>query len=187
MPELSCGNRDHCDVCGGTSFKSATFRNRRLICAACLAAIEAGKGTAPPVAQGGTFGNDTEGDPEGLSVHEVAFVDALAAGGSLTDGAKAAGISYRSAKRWHRKPEIARAIRARTDANMSQARATLASGAARAARQLAKLAESARPDAARIAACRTVIGQAAELGVIEELSARLAELESRFGGDAKGK
>lgn len=145
------------------------------------------KPTAPALtvvknaAQNGPTGDENEADPEGLTVHETAFVDALAAGGSLHDGAKAAGISYRSAKRWHRKPEIASAIRARTAANMSQARATLASGAARAARELSKLAKSARPDAARISACRSVISQAAELGVIEELSERLTELETKLG------
>lgn len=142
--------------------------------------------TEPPaLALVGPVVDDDGPDPEGLTPAETAFADAIAAGGSLQDGAKAAGISYRSAKRWHRKPEIASAIRSRTAAAMSQTRATLASGAARAARQLAKLAENAKPDAARVAACRSIIGQAAELGALEELSERLADLESRLGGKGK--
>ena len=145
------------------------------------AAEKSAEAVPPVVAPSGPDGDEDADDPEGLTVPETAFVDALAAGGTLHDGATAAGISYRSAKRWHRKVELLAAIRSRTSASMSQARATLASSAARAARELSKLAESAKPDAARILACRSVIGHAAELGVLEELTDRLATLEAAQG------
>jgi len=147
------------------------------------------KTPAPPdlhvvesVALSGPVGDESETDPEGLTPQETAFVDALAAGDGLRNGATAAGISYRSAKRWHRKDHIATAIRSRVSENFSQARAVLAAGASRAARQLTNLADTAEPDAARIAACKAVIENAATLGELQEVSDRLAELESRTPG-----
>jgi hypothetical protein len=133
------------------------------------------------VAPVGPSGDDFEADPDGLTVQEIAFVDALAGGGSLQDGATAAGISYRTAKRWHHKDHVAAAIRTRVSENFSQARAVLAAGASRAARQLDTLALSAEPDAARVSACKAVIENAVKLGELQEIEARLAELEARQG------
>jgi hypothetical protein len=132
-----------------------------------------------PVAPSGTSGAESEDDPEGLTPQEVAFVDALASGASLQDGATAAGISYRSAKRWHHKDHIAAAIRTRVSENFSQARAVLAAGASRAARQLTSLADTAEPDAARIAACKAVIENASKLGELQDIETLLAELEAQ--------
>jgi len=136
----------------------------------------------PDVAQGGPPGEAHDEDPEGLSLQEAAFVDAVAAGGTLQDGATAAGISYRTAKRWHRKDQIMAAVRARISASLAQARAVLASGAGRAARSLVELSDTAGVgDAPKISASRAVIDGATKLVEIEELSARLAELEARLG------
>jgi len=109
---------------------------------------------------------------------ETRLIDAIAAGAALMDGARAAGISYRTAKRWHRKPHIARAIRARTTESLSQARAVLASGARRAATELVRLAANAQPDSARVAASRSVIEAATRTAEIEELESRLTEIEA---------
>ena len=134
-----------------------------------------------PVSPDGPACDESADDPEGLTVPETAFVDALAAGGSLQDGATAAGISYRSAKRWHHKDHIAAAIRTRVSENFSQARAVLAAGASRAARQLTTLADTAAPDAARIAACKAVIENASKLGELQDIETLLAELEAQRG------
>jgi len=119
-----------------------------------------------------------EDGPERLSPREIRFADAIAAGGTISDGATAAGISYRSASRWKTKEHIAAYIRARTTESLSQARAVLAAGARSAAVELVRLAKRARPDSARITASRTVLESTICASEIEDLEARLAELES---------
>jgi hypothetical protein len=71
-------------------------------------------------------------------------------------------------------------VRARLNDALGTTRAILAQGSALAARRLTELAETASPDSAQVAACRTVIEESSKLGEIEELSARLAELETRL-------
>lgn len=131
--------------------------------------------------------DDADGpDPEGLDARETAFADALAAGHSLRDGATAAGIGYRTAKRWRKRPEIAGAIRARVSENLAMARAVLASGASRAARSLVNMSDGARPaDAPTVSAARAVVESANRLVEIEELETRLTELEARLQVNAR--
>ncbi len=133
-------------------------------------------------------GRDDNGQQgEALTPAETRFVDAIASGGSLSDGATAAGISYRSAKRWHRKAHIQAAIKARVSESLSQARAVLASGSARAARGLVDMADgTAEAHAARVAAARAVIESAAKLSEQTDLEERIAELERLNTAGAPG-
>ena len=140
------------------------------------------------VAPDGPLGGPEEEDPEGLSPQEMAFVDAIAGGGSLQDGATAAGISYRSAKRWHRKEQIIAAVRARISASLAQARAVLAAGAGRAARSLVALSDGASVgDAPKISASLAVLNSAAKFGELQDLEDRLAELEQRLREQPSGR
>jgi len=135
----------------------------------------------PPVAENGRFSGDDEGDAETLSPLQLQFVDLVVGGATLDEAATATGKSARTLRRWKRQEEIASAIRDRTTEQMALARATLASAANRAARELDKLCTSARPDAARILACRSVIEQATKLGDLEEIKTMLADLEAQRG------
>jgi hypothetical protein len=129
----------------------------------------------------GPVQDDDVEDVEGLAPRELRFADALAAGGNLHDGATAAAIGYRTAKRWHRRPEIAAAIRARVSASLAQARSVLASGSARAARSLVDMSDGRRKALApKVSAARAVIETSTKLSELEDVVARLSELESRL-------
>ena len=121
--------------------------------------------------------NREDGSVE-LSPREIRFADAIAAGGTISDGATAAGISYRSASRWKAQNHIAAAIRSRTTESLSQARAVLAAGARSSAVELVRLAKRARPDSARVTASRAVLDAAICATEIASLEERLVELES---------
>jgi hypothetical protein len=131
-------------------------------------------------------------DPDGLNPAEEAFVDACASGRGLKNGASAAGISYRSAKRWHKKAHIAAAIRARCSENLSQARATLAAGANAAAGALVSMADgSVVADAPRVTSARGVLEHATKLVELEDIHQELAEIKVQLatmpGGHRRGR
>jgi phage terminase small subunit len=132
-------------------------------------------------APGGPAAGKDDDSPEALTAPEMLFVETLAAGESLADAAKAAGVSYRTARRWKGRPEIASAIRERTTEALALGRAVLASGMARAARGLVAMADGTAPaESPRVSACRAVVEGAVSLAEMEELEARLSELEARL-------
>ena len=140
-----------------------------------------------PPEKADTIGQAAATEPDetdGLSVQELRFVDMSASGSPMEEMAAALGVCSRTLRRWKLKPLVATAIRDRTTESMALARATLASAANRAARELDRLCSEAEPDAARIAACKAVIENATKLGELQEISDRLGELETRLG---KGK
>ncbi|MGB8297373.1 MAG: hypothetical protein WCG85_18250 [Polyangia bacterium] len=120
-------------------------------------------------------------ETDGLSPAEVRFVDLSASGEPMEVMASALGVCTRTLRRWKKRPEVASAIRERTSESMALTRATLASAANRAARELDRLAGEAEPDTARIAACKAVIENAVKFAEVEELTQRLAEIEARLG------
>jgi transposase-like protein len=133
-----------------------------------------------------TLGQDAapspDDDTDGLSSVEMRFIDLSASAEfSMEEIAAKLGVTSRTLRRWKARPAVASQIRTRTAEAMSLARAVLAAGANRAARELVGLAETAEPDHARIAACVAVVSNAAKLGELQELSDRLAELETRIG------
>jgi phage shock protein A len=119
-------------------------------------------------------------ETDGLSPLELRFVDLSATGETMEVMASALGVCTRTLRRWKKRPEVASAIRERTSEAMALARATLAAAANRAARELDRLATSAEPDHARIAACKAVIENAAKFAQVEELQQRLTEIEARL-------
>src|SRR5208283_2274395 len=113
-----------------------------------------------------------------LDTRQTALVDAIAGGQSLADAAKAAGICYRTARRWKRQPEITGAIRERIQEQIGLGRAVLAAGMARAARGLVGMSDGTAPaESARVSACRAVTEGAVKLCELDELQARLTQLE----------
>jgi hypothetical protein len=119
-------------------------------------------------------------DESRLSPSEVIFCDALARGETSCQAAKVAGVCERTARRWRQRPEIQAAVRSRVNDALASARAILAQGSALAAKELTSLVETASLDSARVAACRTVIEESAKLGELEDLAAKLADLEARL-------
>jgi hypothetical protein len=138
------------------------------------------------VSENGRSGGDPAEEAGGLSALELRFVDLVAGGASMDEAATALGKSTRTLRRWKSRPKIASAIRARTQESMSLARATLASAANRAARELDRLCSKAKPDAARVAACRAVLENSERLGELQELQDLVAELEARMDGGKGG-
>jgi hypothetical protein len=149
------------------------------------------KPPAPPAAEAtnapknvtadGRFSADRDEDTERLSPLENRFVLLVAEGSTTDEAATTLGKSARTLRRWKRRPDIAEAIRARSDEQMTIARAVLSSGAVRAARELSRLAEKATPDHARVSACRVILERATEQAEIAELEVKLAELEQKLG------
>ena len=119
---------------------------------------------------------------DGLSAREVRFCDLLATGTPPAEAARAVGIAERSGRRWRKKPEIIEAIRARLSENIATGKSILAAGMAKAATGLVAMAGGEdEADAARVSACRAVTEGAVKLCELDELQARLAELEVRLG------
>ncbi len=127
---------------------------------------------------------DTGQDEESrLSPRQVLFVDAIAAGEVSCHAAELAGVCARTARRWRQRPEIQAAVRSRLNDSLGSARAILAQGSARAAKSLVDMSDGeADATSPKVAASRAVIEQATNLAAVEELQARLAELEARLPG-----
>jgi HD-like signal output (HDOD) protein len=124
--------------------------------------------------------------PEPMNAREVLLVEGIAAGESLADSATAAGISYRTARRWRLKPHVAEAIRNRVSENLAQTRAILSAGSSRAARGLVAMADpsgTTEPNSARVAAARGVLDSALKLAELEDVVERLTKLEERLAAN----
>jgi phage terminase small subunit len=135
----------------------------------------------------GQIHDDDDAAGEGLNPREILFVDALALGHTLGDAAIAASISARSGRRWKAKPEIAAAIRVRMTENIAVGRAILAAGMSKAATGLVAMASGeAVADSARVSACRAVVENATKLVEIDEMTARLEQLEAQIAEHAHG-
>ena len=142
------------------------------------------KRPATPPEKADTIGPTTSTEPDesdGLSPMELRFIDMAATGeSSMEEMAVKLGASARSLRRWKARPEVASAIRARTNESMSLARAVLAAGASRAARELVDLAENAEPDSARVAACVAVVANATKLSEAESMQAEINEIRAQL-------
>ena len=116
-----------------------------------------------------------------LSPREAQFAEALARGLTLKEAGKAASIGYRTAKRWSKSGRIQAAVERRTSENFAAARAILVAASSQVARNLADIAATGVPDAARVSACRAVLGLAAEMNELADLRERIEALEGQEG------
>ena len=135
-----------------------------------------------PASPPGTTPDDEDTfTPEHLTARELLLCDGIAAGESLADSATAAGISYRTARRWRLKPHVAEAIRSRVSENLAQTRAILSAGSSRAARGLVSMADNkSKPNSARVASALGVLNSALKLAELEEVLDRLTTLEEHL-------
>lgn len=126
---------------------------------------------------------------EVLNALELRAVELIAAGYSYEDTSAQIGRSPRTCRRWSRRPEIAAAVKARANEQVSGARAILTSGMSRAARSLVAMSDGASDATSpKVAASRAVIAEATNLTAVEDLTQRLERLEEQVaanGGTTK--
>jgi hypothetical protein len=135
----------------------------------------------PATPPGPATDDEDASTPEPLNARELLLVEAIAKGESLADSATAAGVSYRTARRWRLKPHVAEQIRNRVSENLAQTRAILSAGSSRAARGLVAMADGTAPaEAARCSAARGVLESAMKLAELEDVIERLTKLEEQL-------
>jgi hypothetical protein len=135
--------------------------------------------SVPPVADSVPTGDSEPDGEEVLNALELRFVELIAAGHSYEDTGAQIGRSPRTCRRWVKeRPEIAAAVKARANEQVSGARAILTSGMSRAARSLVAMSDGASDATSpKVAASRAVIAEATNLTAVEELTQRLERLE----------
>lgn len=109
-------------------------------------------------------------------------VAALLSCRNVEEAARAAGIGRNTLKRWMSQPEFDAAYRETRSALLSQAVARLEGAADAAAKTVLKIMLSPNePAGARLRAAEIVLEQAAKASSIEDLHARIADLERNAG------
>lgn len=105
-------------------------------------------------------------------------VAALLVQRNLEDAARAVGISPKTLLRWMKEPEFDAAYRAARRATFGQAVARLQQGASAAATTLLKtMIDPNTPASVRVRAAECVMNQATKAIEIEDIEARVTELE----------
>ena len=140
---------------------------------------------APPVSDPvPPVDSEPEGD-EVLNALELRAVELIAAGYSYEDTGAQIGRSPRTLRRWMKeRPEIAAAVKARANEQVSGARAILTSGMSRAARSLVAMSDGASDATSpKVAASRAVIAEATNLTAVEDLTQRLERLEEQVAAN----
>ena len=105
---------------------------------------------------------------------------------NVEEAAKAAGISTRTLLRWMKEPEFQKAYREARRTAYSQAVAKLQQGATAAATTLLKIMlDQSTPSSVRIRAAECIMNHSSKAIEIEDVEARVAELE-RAADASKG-
>ena len=127
------------------------------------------------MAQNGTAGKE-------LSSKQVKFVDALLSGVNLATAAQKAGISTRTSVRWKHDQVIERELREKRKAQFNETLDAFRAGLPAAmSLVLETIKNKDAPYSVRLRAAQIWIEQALEIHKIEELEARIADLEERYG------
>lgn len=101
---------------------------------------------------------------------------------NVEDAARQVGIGTNTLRRWMKQPEFEAAHREAREALLSQAIARLQGASGAAANTVLKIMLSPEvPAGARLRAAEIVLEQAAKTSSVEELDARIAELERKAG------
>ena len=108
----------------------------------------------------------------------------LAAGSSIAEVCRGLRprISERTLRRWRKEPAFQMEVRAFLNDNLALCRSILAAGSGRAARALVDMATERRfvVDPGKVSAARSVISAAMQAVEVDELQAKLLELEARL-------
>jgi transposase-like protein len=127
-------------------------------------------------APGGKFGRKME-----------EAIAALLTQRNIEEAAKAAGIGANTLLRWLKVPEFQTAYREARRAAFGQAVARLQQGTSAAATTLLKmLIDQSTPPSVRVRAAEVIFNHAAKAIEIQDIEARVAELERAQAGSASG-
>lgn len=114
------------------------------------------------------------------------FVASLVAGSSVSAAAICAGVSERTAVRWHALPEVRADLRRLADDALHQAASQAAAEASTSLRVLADLRDNAEVlPAVRVRACAVILEHARALHADIDILERIAALEARMGQDER--
>jgi len=117
-----------------------------------------------------------------LSSKQSKFVDALLVGASVVVAQKTAGISPRTAARWKHDMVVQRELQSRRKAQFNETLDAFRAGLPAAmALVLDTIKDKETPRSVRLRAAQIWIEQALEIHKMEELEARIAALEERYG------
>ena len=117
------------------------------------------------------------------------LVAALAAGRTIRDAAREAGVSERTARRRAGDPAFAAAVRGLRDRTLRDTAAALAAQAGATVRALAALRDNADSEAVRLGACRALLEATLKVREAADLEERVSALESEMappGGPQRG-
>jgi hypothetical protein len=117
---------------------------------------------------------------DGLTSAQVRAIEALLTLPSITAAAKTVGVTDRTLRRWLAEdgPFKGAVRQARADM-LTHASARLAAACSAAADTLVELLDSEVRDEVRVAAARSILASAAKAEEVDNLAARLEELEKR--------
>jgi transposase-like protein len=125
---------------------------------------------------------------EKLGRKREAAILALLSARSVEDAAHAADIPPRTLYRWLKQPEFANAYRKARHETFAQSTARICQMASAAVTTLGKImVDSALPAASRVRAADSILSHAVRAMEIEDIDARLAELERRTHADSPRK
>jgi len=142
------------------------------------------KPTLTVVESGRSDGSPPDGD-DAFSAKELGFIEALVEGKTIKSAAQGAGIAYTTARRLRRREDVQAEIRSRAREAVQAGTLTLGQAARTAARTLKNVAAKGGPgDGPRVSAARAILEIGTKALEIEEIEARLAELEARQPGNA---
>ena len=118
------------------------------------------------------------GHGEKFGRKKEAAIAALLTARNTEEAAKTVGVSLTTPLRWHKLPEFERAYREARRAAFGQAITRLQQMSGAAVATLGKMmVEQSAPPSTRVRAAEVIINQAAKAIELEDIEARLAELE----------
>ena len=135
-----------------------------------LHVVDSGRSDASPPDGGDVF-----------SAQELKFIESQAKGRTIRESSKVATLSYTTARRWRKRPEIQAAIRERAREAVQCGTLALGQAASTAARTLKRVAVKGGPgDGPRVSAARAILEIGSKALEIEDIESRLNELENRL-------
>lgn len=133
----------------------------------------------PPVVDPGRSGASSADADDVFSATELRFLAAVVEGKTIKAAAQGAGIAYTTARRLRRRPDMQEAIREQAREAVQAGTLALGQAARTAARTLKNVAAKGGPgDGPRVSAARAILEIGSKALEIEEIEARLAELEA---------
>jgi hypothetical protein len=124
---------------------------------------------------------DSTGGEDAFDAKELAFIEAIAAGGSIKSAAELAGFAYTTARRLRRRPDVIQAVRALAREAIQAGTLSLGQGAADAAKSLRAIATGDEAaEGPRVSACRSILEIGLRVVELEDVQEQLDEIKSQL-------